>query len=171
MATSDEPLRGPRFQLRPKEVLRLDSFIDHTRLIKTEPYASDFVEFVRSIENGLPLGHGFYRREIDTTPDEMLVSHGIKHVHLGGAGSDVLLFAAEYEDVVILLEFNDHKHFKTDPIGTLLIALHGRKMAQAAAIAAGPAAERREREQRIADRRQRFKDLKANGWKKPTPKA
>jgi hypothetical protein len=171
MATSDEPLRGPRFETRPKEILRIQPFTDHTRIVKSEPYASDFLEFVRSVENGLPLGRGFYRREIDTTADELLETHGIKHVHLGGAGSDVLLFAAEYEDVVILLEINDHKHFRTDPIGSLLIALHERKMAQAAAAAAGPAAERREHEERIADRRRRFAEAKKNGWKKPIPKA
>jgi len=171
MATSDEPLRGPRFQSRSKEVLHLEPFVDHTRILKTEPYASDYLKFIRSIANGLPLQYGFYRREIDTSPDELLERHGIKHVHLGGAGSDVLLFAAEYEDVVILLEVNDHKHFNTDPIGSVLLSLHGRKMAQAAADASEPAAEQRALEQRITDRKKRLKELKANGFKKPTPKA
>lgn len=167
MSADDEPLRGPRFEMRPKEVVILDPFKDHTGLARTEPYSGDYLEFVKRIENGLELGPGFYRGGIEDSPDELLELHGIKHIHLGGQNSDVLLFVAEYRDVVVLLEINDHKHFATDPIGSLLLSLHRRKMAQAAADAALPAAEKWAREERVADRRRRFKEMKANGWKKP----
>lgn len=39
-------------------------------------------------------------------------------------GSDVLLFAVEYDDRVVFLEVNSHKHFKTEPKGSVLLSLH-----------------------------------------------
>jgi hypothetical protein len=39
-------------------------------------------------------------------------------------GSDELLFAVEYADRVALLEVNTHKHFKTEPKGSVLLSLH-----------------------------------------------
>lgn len=170
MAEIQTPLRGATFETRPKQVLQVEPFLDHTGLARTPPYAGDFIELVRRIENGLELGHGFYRKRIGDTPDELLEVHGIKHLHLGGQNSNVLVFAAEYEDVVILLEINDHKHFATDPIGSLLVTLHRRKMEQQAEEAARPAAERRAQEERVADRRKRFAEMRKNGWKRPEPK-
>ncbi|WP_374944187.1 hypothetical protein [Sphingomonas sp.] len=163
----DEPLRGARLQTRPKEVLTVEPFKDHSGQARVEPFAKDYLEMVRRIEGGLALDERFYRKRIEDTPDELLEKHGIKHFHLGGQSSDVLVFLAEYDDVVILLEINDHKHFETDPIGSLLISLHQRTMARTAEEAAGPAAERRAQEERAAARRRRLKDLKTPSRKKP----
>lgn len=41
----------------------------------------------------------------------------------------MLVFVVEYEDRVVFLEINGHKHFRTDPPGSLLHALYSATLA------------------------------------------
>ncbi len=91
----------------------------------------------------------------------MLADQGIMHLHLGGRGSDVLVFLIQYADRVVLLETNTHVHFRTQPAGKNIVALTQswlrtleNEMAAAAALAAAAAteAERKEAEE-LRDRR------------------
>lgn len=84
----------------------------------------DLLEVIRLLGRGSILPERFYRNGIERDSDELLIQHGIKHLHLGGATSDTILFLVEYEDKILLLEVNDHSHFKTKPIGSILGALH-----------------------------------------------
>jgi hypothetical protein len=65
----------------------------------------------------------YYWIGIDRDRDELLEQRGIMHLHLGGKGSDTLLFLIQYSDRVVLLESNSHVHFETTPKGKNIVAL------------------------------------------------
>ncbi|SES16326.1 hypothetical protein [Rhizobium sp. NFR03] len=67
------------------------------------------------------------------------------HLHLGSQSSNELLFLLQFDDHVTFLEINDHRHFQTDPPGTLLVRLHQAKVAAFHAELA-------EQQEEIADR-------------------
>ena len=74
------------------------------------------------------------------------------HPHLGGEGSDILVFPIQYRDRVLLLETNTHVHFRTQPAGKNILALHQswlgnleREMQEAAAQAETATAEETQR--------------------------
>jgi hypothetical protein len=148
-------------QQSPKRVVTLDPQLkDYTGLGGREPYLSDLLEIIRRIDQGLEIPLKFYRTGLDTTPDELLEATGVKHLHLGGRGSNVLLYLVEYDSFVVLLEINDHKHFGQLPVGKLLNAALGTPLETAVADAAPEAdraARQRARAARLAKVRGRLK--------------
>lgn len=126
MVSSDPGrLRCERFEARPKEVIRGSTYTDHTKSVASNPrLLNDLEQIADCIEEGRPLERRFYRSGLDIDDDPLLDQEGIKHLHLDNMGSDVLLFAVEYRDRVVFLEVNTHKHFKTEPKGSVLLSLH-----------------------------------------------
>jgi len=96
-------------------------------------YDDDLNDIITQVSIGEDLSERFYRAGIDDDPDALLEQEGVIHLHLGGKNSDVLLFLVQYPDRVVLLEINTHKHFKTDPIGTLLRSLYEQYLLRSAA--------------------------------------
>ena len=117
-------LRAPKIAAVRKTIRYADAFRDYTGKADQERYASDFEELLRRIGEGLALPDRFYRTGFGKGGDELLEIEGVKHLHLGGRNSDVLIYLVEYEHVVQLLEINDHKAFSSKPIGHLLRANH-----------------------------------------------
>ena len=93
-------------------------------------------EIVARISAGRPLPDRFYRAGVDRDHDALLDALGVMHLHLGGRGSDDLLFLVQYPDRVVLLEINSHKHFTTEPKGSLLASLHEQHLERMAKEAA-----------------------------------
>ena len=123
-----DALRSARIERRPKCFVLLDTYKDHSRQVGTAPFKDDLTTLRSRITMGLELEPRFYRQDVDSTPDQLLDLLGVKHLHLGGQKSDVLVYLIEYESYVAVLEINDHKHFRTDPIGDLLRS-HGSALA------------------------------------------
>lgn len=120
-----QPLLGDHFELKPKKVYKARTFVDHTGLANTEPYASNLVDFYKRIEQGLELPPQFYRSHIGKTPDDLLAHTGVKHIHLGNTKSDVLLFVQEFDDFVVILEIAPHSaNFHEVPVGDTLTKNH-----------------------------------------------
>jgi hypothetical protein len=125
MIAHPQRMRCERFEAKPKEVIRASNYKDHTRSVAAnEHLLDDLEEITDSIEKGRPLDRRFYRSGLKIDDDPLLVMEGIKHLHLGNMGSDTLLFAVEYSDRVVFLEVNTHKHFKSEPKGSILLSLH-----------------------------------------------
>lgn len=99
-------------------------------------------DIIDRLSRGEPLPRRYYRAGINATPDQLLQRTGIKHLHLGGQDSDVLLYAVEYPDQVVLLQINTHIHFRSKPVGRLLESLFGLHLSKtdAAVLAAGATA-------------------------------
>ena len=147
-----ERLRGERFQPRPKHVRRAANFRDFTGSVAaSEALRADLDEIIDCLTAGSILPPRLYRRGIERTYDELLDLHGIKHLHLGGGNSDVLLFLTEYDDRVVLLEVNSHRRLEDDPVGTALRSLHEAHLAQMDADVAAA------RTARVADRRNKIR--------------
>ncbi|MGJ3629286.1 hypothetical protein AB5I41_24940 [Sphingomonas sp. MMS24-JH45] len=92
---------------------------------------SDFVDFTMCIANGNPLPRQLYRKGLDVTTDFSAQKTGVKHIHLGGQNSDVLVFLVEFPDEVAMLEINTHRRFDRDRVGELLVANHALTLAEA----------------------------------------
>ena len=118
-------LRAPKIAAVRKAIRYADAFQDYTGKADQDRYASDLEELLHRIGEGFALPDRFYRAGFDKGGDELLEIEGVKHLHLGGRNSDVLVYLVEYEHVVQLLEINDHKAFSSKPIGHLLRANHG----------------------------------------------
>jgi hypothetical protein len=122
---SEIRLRCERFERKPKEVILAPNFRDFTRMVKgNQRLEDDLLDITDRIERGAPLNRRFYRAGLEQDGDPLLVQEGIKHIHLDHMGSDVLLFAVEYDDRVVFLEVNSHKHFRGEPKGSVLLSLH-----------------------------------------------
>ena len=161
-----ERLHQPRIERTPKLVLRSPNFRDHSGLVASRgDLEDDLNEIIDRIGAARVLPERFYRAGIDQDGDELLEALGVMHLHLGSQASDELLFLVQYEDRVVLLEINSHKHFVAEPKGSLLASLHERHLARMEAEAA------REREARAVGRKaaldEAFKSLRS---RRPEPR-
>ena len=122
-------LRLAFIQAKPKRVHVVESWRDPLG-IKQDSREFQALRLIRStISTGTPLPRGYYRSDRDSSPDELLATKGIMHLHLGNPSTNELLFLIQYPTYVAFLEINNHQHFKTDPVGTLLTSLHEKKVA------------------------------------------
>lgn len=128
MLTRLSPRKAPRLEAKPKTVHKSGSWADHTRIARQPPYCDDLLHIIDCIEHGRTLPPRYYRKNVDTTTDQLLDVVGIKHLHLGGQNSNVLLFLIELDTHVVLLEINDHKNFYKKPIGGTLLSTHRQAM-------------------------------------------
>lgn len=118
-------------------MLRSPNFRDHTGLVTANsPLEDDLNEIIDRIGAGRRLPDRFYRAAIDRDHDALLDALGVMHLHLGNRGSDELLFLVQYPERVVLLEINSHKHFTTEPKGSLLSSLHQQHLERMAREAA-----------------------------------
>lgn len=149
-ASPEGRIRGERFaQGVERDVIRAPSFVDFTNTVfRDDELAAQFDEIVDCLLEGKLVPEKYYRHRIGQTPDPLLVNEGIKHLHLGGRDSDIILFLIEYADRVVILEINDHKHFASKPSGSLLLSLHH------ACLAAQDSDAERRQEVRIQTRRE-----------------
>jgi hypothetical protein len=129
----DKPHVGPDGRIRDerfregvgRDVIRAPTFVDWTNTIfSVDELEAEFNEIVDCLLEGKLIPEKYYRHRIEHSPDALLASEGIKHLHLGGRDSEIILFLVEYEDRVVLLEANDHRHFASKPEGSLLLSLH-----------------------------------------------
>jgi hypothetical protein len=118
--TSRHRLR--RIECKPKPV-HIVQFQDFAGIGKNTALREDLDDIIESIERGDGVPERYYRAGMDNDRDGLLSDKGIMHLHLGGKGSDVLVFLIQYADRVVLLETNFHAHFRTQPAGRNIVAL------------------------------------------------
>lgn len=139
-----ERLRDPRFhQDKPKRV-------DYSALWKPKPHLvpkgsseeKDLLDIISAIGRGNRIPAHCYRNRIDLTEDRLLEEQGIKHLHLGGASGDVILYLVEYDDFVLLLDIGSHKDLETEPPGSVLASLHHASLRRADEVSLSEKAQR-----------------------------
>lgn len=110
-------LKGKRFEQKPKRVVPSPHFADHCGVKHNARLKLQLNEIIDCIHNGWPIDERFYQGQIDRQGDRLLREVGVKHLHLGGQGSDIIVYLAEFEDWVELLEINTHVHLEDEPRG------------------------------------------------------
>jgi hypothetical protein len=80
--------------------------MDYAGVGKKHDLRAELDDIVECIERGAGVPEKYYWIGIDRDRDELLEQRGIMHLHLGGKGSDTLLFLIQYSDRVVLLESN-----------------------------------------------------------------
>lgn len=148
-------LKGKRFEQKPKPVRPSPDFqdrcgVEHNARLKLQLY-----ELIDAIEAGIPVPAEYYKSNLDEHGDRMLLEIGVKHLHLGGQGSDVIVYLAEFETWVELLEINTHVHLESEPRGKELKGIFRVAAAAAAGAAAGAAGETLVRKRRRRPRKRR----------------
>jgi len=123
-------MKLPRIEGKRKRVEESPRF-DKTSYFRGKPHLAPFVaEIYEAIESGKPLPDWAYRRDLESTPDLLLERMGVMHLHLGSKSSNELLYVYQFDDYVVFLEISSHRHFETDPPGTLLKQHHEAKVAE-----------------------------------------
>lgn len=164
--SDDERRRDERVEAKAKRVVMGANFTDWIGALADAAIAARYNELTDCIVDGKLIPPSFYRRGIERTPDDLLDEDGIKHFHLDEGGGDALIFVVEYDDAVVFLEINSHKHFETEPAGSVLLSLHANCLKREDAAAAERKVERLK--ERIRIFRSGLKPRRSNG---PSPDA
>lgn len=145
-----ERQRNARFvQDMPKPVDYAAAWVKGNREVEKGSKAEvDLFSIIHAIGAGDLVPNRCYRHGIERNfpRDELLEDRGIKHLHLGGADSDIILYLVEYEEFVLLLEIGTHRDLETEPPGSILASLHHNCLRRADAQATA------DRVNRIADK-------------------
>lgn len=113
-------LRGKRFEQKPKRVVKSPQFRDYCGVESDVRLLLDFNEVLDCLHNGEEIPDRFYKLNVDRHGDRLLNEIGVKHLHLGGQGSDVIVYFAEFDRAVELIEINGHIHLESEPRGAAL---------------------------------------------------
>ncbi len=94
------------------------------RLLLTPRQEADYAAIVALMRIGGDLTP-YYRRS--DTADRLLKARQVLHLHLGGPGSDAILYAVQYPNHVLLVRIDTHTHLDDIPPGKNLPTLGRRK--------------------------------------------
>ncbi|MBS5905185.1 hypothetical protein [Roseomonas mucosa] len=115
------PLRVARLETKRKRVHKLPGFDQSIKARKlTDAQILQLVGIEDAIVNGRPIA-GFYRAS--TGRDELLLRHGVMHLHLDHSGSNVLLYLMQFSEHVLLLSVGGHGLVDSRPPGANLPTL------------------------------------------------
>jgi hypothetical protein len=118
-AESWVPLDLPYIEHKPKAVAEDKHF--EFKIDLSDQQVQDLVIIRDLIAKGHGLPERFYRRS--TVGDRLLKSRKIMHLHLGGGGSDALLYLIQYPDHVLFLTVDTHIHLQDAPVGKRFLIL------------------------------------------------
>lgn len=99
----------------PKRIIQAIDFYVAFEL--TESQENDLVKIRGLIKNGGDLTP-YYRAS--TRCDNLLKEKQVLHLHLGGSGSNALLYLIQYPERVLFLCVDDHIHLEDNPAGKKL---------------------------------------------------
>lgn len=111
-------LRIGRIEAKPKRIYKPAGFFMTVRLGQPEQEA--LLDLIEHIEKGHIVPQRYYRRGVDVSADELLVRHGIMHLHLGRPDTPELLFLSQYDTHVYLIGVTGHDPFRDRPPGSTL---------------------------------------------------
>lgn len=63
---------------------------------------------IDSIQRGYGVPNSCYRAGLGATPDALLSSNGIMHIHLGGKTGNSLIYLMQFDDEVVLMRAGGH---------------------------------------------------------------
>ena len=113
-------LKGEWLEAKPKRVNLPEVFKDEVGALSDARLLLEFNELQDCIHNGDPVPDAYYRLDVGKTKDRLLDEAGVKHLHLGGRGSETVVYLLELEDRVVFLRISDHRYLEDEPRGSLL---------------------------------------------------
>ncbi|WP_156367681.1 hypothetical protein [Brevundimonas sp. Leaf363] len=99
-------LTKPRIQLKPKPVTTWAGWFDTAGVSADPKLRNDLLDLIDLITEGKPIPNRYYRSSAGR--DRLLEEEGIMHLHLGHAGSNVIIYLLQFEDEVLLLAAGTH---------------------------------------------------------------
>ncbi|WP_144428145.1 hypothetical protein [Azospirillum thiophilum] len=111
------PLTQGAIERKAKKIHEVDGFYIDVKL--TEGQLDDLAKIKSLIKIGGDLSP-YYRKSHDRAADALLLQHNVMHLHLGGSGSDALLYLVQFPDHVLFLCVDTHVHVDDIPPGKKL---------------------------------------------------
>jgi hypothetical protein len=119
-------LKKRRIEHKPKSVRKIANFVDLANVANSALLFDELNEIIDSIEAGQGIPDRFW--PAPRSNDTLFELHQILHVHLGGRGSDAILYLVQYADEVQLLRTGSHSELQDIPRGSILTRAHGRHL-------------------------------------------
>lgn len=118
---------------------------------------NDLFDLQTAIEAGQELPDRFYRKGLGQRGDELLVKHGVMHLHLGGQDSDTIVYLMQFESHVLILDVSDHRYLDETPPGKSLYPKTRRASEDLSDAIAAAAAEHQQAEQAKSERQENIR--------------
>lgn len=112
-------LKSASIEPTRKDVVKSDAWYYTVKI--TPDIERHISVIIDCITNGKILPDFYYRKNRNSTPDWLLETHGIMHLHLGSPDSRELLFLKQYDTHVYLLCLTDHYPVEEEPPGKTII--------------------------------------------------
>jgi hypothetical protein len=109
----------------PKRFSLHVSFEDQIGVLRHARFRRQFDDLADHIVNGWDVPDDFYRVDVDQNIDRLLQATGVKHLHLDGRTSDILVYLVELADQVIVLLIANHAYLQDRPRGKTLREIFG----------------------------------------------
>lgn len=108
------PLTLEVIERKAKNIHEVDGF--YIGIDLTESQLDDLANIKSLIKIGGDLSP-YYRKSHDRATDKLLLQHKVMHLHLGGPGSNALLYLVQFTDHVLFICVDTHIHVDDIPPG------------------------------------------------------
>jgi len=123
-------LKLPYIEAKPKKFTILDSHLDTIGLSGRADLQKALDDIRLHVTRGTELPARYYRKDHLSTPDEMLETYDLMHLHPGNPNTREVFVVVQTTDEVILIAVTDHGPFETKPPGVLLHNRFASRIAQ-----------------------------------------
>lgn len=113
-------MKAQRIEAKPKRVIKHSEYVDECGVESHAGLRGEFLDLIDHLTNGWQVPDVYYRLDVDKNKDLLLETTGVKHLHLGGRGSNVLVYLVETEDSIFILRIADHAYLEDRPRGKTL---------------------------------------------------
>lgn len=113
-------MKAQRVEAKPKRVIKHSEFADECGVESHAKLRGQFLDLIDHFTNGWEIPDDFYRLKVDQDKDALLESTGVKHLHLDGRASNILVYLVETEDIVFILRIAGHAYLEDQPRGSAL---------------------------------------------------
>ncbi|MBF0326474.1 MAG: hypothetical protein HQL42_15580 [Alphaproteobacteria bacterium] len=114
-------LRNRYIETKPKEFKYLGGAPD-IRITVRDETLEDLADLRELIEQGQTIPDRYYRKSTNRRGDELLIKRGIVHLHLKSHDNNALVYLIQFDDHVIMICLDTHKHLEAHPPGANLRA-------------------------------------------------
>lgn len=109
-------LRLKHIEATPKEVRFVGDTLD-VRIKLSNETALDLADLRDLVQSGSPLPGRYYRPSMARRSDDLLFNRGIMHLHLKSHDDDTVVYLIQYQDHIVIICIDTHKHLRAHPPG------------------------------------------------------
>lgn len=109
-------LRKRYIEDKPKD-FRFVGAVPDIRIVPEAETLQDLADLRELIRTGRPVPERYYRPSMRRRGDDLLFDRGIMHLHLKSRNDDAIAYLIQYEDHVLFICLDTHRHLNAHPPG------------------------------------------------------